>query len=64
MPSGLIENDERVSARRDRKRDFLQMEMSVSEIKSEHTDGVIRRELVSRECAQRPEQPEIAAHPC
>ena len=32
------------------------MGLSVSEIKSERTDGVIRRELVSEESARRPEQ--------
>ena len=31
---------------------------------SEYIDGVIRRELVSREYARRPEQPAAAAHPC
>jgi hypothetical protein len=31
--------------------------VSLSEIKSEHSDGVIRRELVSGEYARRPEQP-------
>ena len=38
--------------------------VSLSEIKTEHSDGVIRRELVSGECARRPEQPAAAAHPC
>src|SRR5450631_3635256 len=38
--------------------------VSLSEIKSGHSDGVICRELVSRECAQRPEQPAVLAHPC
>jgi hypothetical protein len=36
--------------------------LSLSEIKSEHSDGVIRRELVSGECARRLEQPAAAAH--
>jgi hypothetical protein len=40
------------------------MGLSVSEIKSERTDGVIRRELVSEESARRPEQPVISVHPC
>jgi len=40
------------------------MGLSVSEIKSERTDGVIRRELVSEESARRPEQPVISMHPC
>ena len=31
--------------------------LSLSEIKSEHADGVIRREFVSGECAWQPEQP-------
>ena len=30
--------------------------LSVSKIKSEHTDAVIHRELASRECAHRPDQ--------
>jgi len=38
--------------------------LSLSEIKSEHSDGVIRRELVSGECALRTEQPVALAHPC
>jgi hypothetical protein len=38
--------------------------LSLSEIKSEHSDDVIRRELVSGECARRLEQPAAAAHPC
>jgi hypothetical protein len=37
--------------------------LSLSEIKSEHTDGVIRRELVLQECAQLPEQPVAPVHP-
>ena len=37
--------------------------MSLSEIKFEHTDGVIRRELVSGECAPQPERPAVPAHP-
>jgi hypothetical protein len=32
-------------------------DLSLSEIKSEHTDGVIRRELVLEECVRWPEQP-------
>jgi hypothetical protein len=36
--------------------------LSLSEIKSEHTDGVIRRELESEECARWPEQPAVPAH--
>jgi hypothetical protein len=39
-------------------------QLSMSEIKSEHTDGVIRREWVSGECARQPEQPAVAVHPC
>jgi hypothetical protein len=35
----------------------------VSEIKSKHIDGVIRRELVSGEYARRPEQPALPANP-
>ena len=38
--------------------------LSLSEIKSEHSDGVIRRELESEECVRWPEQPAAAAHPC
>ena len=38
--------------------------LSMSEIKSEHSDGVIRRELESEECARWPEQPVGPAHPC
>jgi hypothetical protein len=38
--------------------------LSLSEIKSEHSDGVIRRELESEECARWPEQPVGPAHPC
>jgi len=37
--------------------------LSLSEIKSEHSDGVIRRELESEECARRPEEPVGPAHP-
>ena len=37
--------------------------LSLSEIKSEHSDGVIRRAWVSGECARRPEQSAAAAHP-
>jgi hypothetical protein len=37
--------------------------LSLSEIKSERTDGVIRRELVLEECARMPEQPVISVHP-
>ena len=33
---------------------------SPSEIKSEHIDGALRRELVSAECARRPEQPAVS----
>jgi hypothetical protein len=36
----------------------------MSEIKSEHIDGVTRRELESEECARWPEQPEGLAHTC
>ncbi len=36
--------------------------LSLSEIKSEHSDGVIRRELVSGECARRLEHPAGPAH--
>jgi hypothetical protein len=35
--------------------------LSLSEIKSEHTDAVIRRESVSGECARQPEQPAVPA---
>jgi Enoyl-CoA hydratase/isomerase len=38
--------------------------LSMSEIKSEHIDGVTRRELESEECARWPEQPVGLAHPC
>jgi hypothetical protein len=31
--------------------------LSLSDIKFEHTDGVIRRELVSEECARQPQLP-------
>ena len=37
--------------------------LSLSQIKSERTDSVIRRELVSGECARQPEQPAVPAHP-
>ena len=37
--------------------------LSLSEIKSEHSDDVIRRELGS-DCVRWPEQPVAAAHPC
>jgi exodeoxyribonuclease V alpha subunit len=37
--------------------------LSMSEIKSEHTDGVIRRELVSRKFAPQPEQAAVSVHP-
>jgi hypothetical protein len=37
--------------------------LSLSAIKSEHTDGVIRRQLVLGESARQPEQPEVPAHP-
>ena len=43
---------------------WITLEPVLPEIKSEHSTGVIRRELVSVECAQRPEQPAAAAHPC
>jgi hypothetical protein len=36
--------------------------LSLSEVKFEHIDGVIRRELVIGECALQPEQPAIPAH--
>jgi transposase len=38
--------------------------LSLSEIKSERTDGVVRRELASTECVRQPGRPEISAHPC
>ena len=38
--------------------------LSLSEITSAHTDGVIRRELVSEECARWTEQPVALVHPC
>src|ERR1019366_2573145 len=38
--------------------------LSLSEIKSERTDGVVRRELVSAECLRQPEQPALSARPC
>ncbi len=40
-----------------------QRPVSLSEIKSEHSDGVIRRAWESGECARRPEQSAAAAHP-
>ena len=43
---------------------YLNNLLSLSEIKSEHSDGVIRREWVSGECARRPEQNAEAVHPC
>ena len=36
--------------------------LPLSEIKFEHFDGVIRRELVVGECARQPEQPAVPAH--
>ena len=38
--------------------------VSLSEIRSEHSDSVIRRELESEGCVRWPEQPAAAAHPC
>jgi hypothetical protein len=38
--------------------------LSLSEIKSEHSGGVIRRELAPAECAQQPERPVALAHLC
>jgi hypothetical protein len=38
--------------------------LSLSEIRSEHTDGVIRRELESEQCTRWPEQRVAPAHPC
>ena len=43
---------------------LIKSQLSLSEIKSERIDGVIRREWVSGECARRPEQPAVPAHPC
>jgi NnrU protein len=43
--------------------DEITKDLSLSEIKFEHTDGVIRRELVSGKCARWPEQPTVQAHP-
>jgi Glutathione S-transferase, N-terminal domain len=40
-----------------------QNHLSLSGIKSEHTDGVVRRELASAECVRRPERPAVSAHP-
>src|SRR5450830_792177 len=40
------------------------LRVSLSEIESEHTDGVIRQELVSAECVRRPEQHAVPARPC
>src|SRR5213080_3062870 len=40
------------------------MYLSLSEIRSEHIDGVIRQELASTEFAQRPEQLVVPGHPC
>src|SRR2546430_16982508 len=40
------------------------MYLSLSEIRSEHIDGVIRQELASTEFAQRPEQLVVSGHPC
>jgi hypothetical protein len=37
--------------------------LSLSEIKSDHADGVIRREFVSEECTWQPEHPVVPAHP-
>ncbi len=37
--------------------------MSLSEIKSDHGDGVVRRELASAESVRRPEQPAAPPHP-
>jgi hypothetical protein len=37
--------------------------LSLSEIKSERTDGVVRRELASAEYVRQPGRPEISAHP-
>ena len=38
--------------------------LSLSEIKSEHSGGVIRRELAPAECAQQPERPAALARLC
>ena len=38
-------------------RQHLLVPLSLSEIKSEHSDGVIRREMESEECVRWPEQP-------
>ena len=38
--------------------------MTLSEIKSEHSYGVVRRELAPAECAQQPERPAALAHLC
>jgi hypothetical protein len=39
------------------------LDLSLSELKSEDTDGVIRREMVSGKCARQPGQPAVPAHP-
>jgi len=38
--------------------------LSLSEIRSEHSNGAVRRELGSEKCARRPERAAGAAHPC
>jgi hypothetical protein len=41
-----------------------QLWLSLSELKNGRTDGAIRRELGSREGAQRPEQRAVRVNPC
>ncbi len=43
---------------------FGELPVSLSEIKFEHSYGVIHRELVSGGFARRHEQPAVPAHPC
>ena len=42
--------------------DEITKDLSLSEIKFEHTDAVMRRELVSGERARQPKQPAVPAH--
>ena len=44
--------------------DWQRIIVSVSEIKSEHSDDAIRRELESEEYARWPERPVGSARPC
>jgi hypothetical protein len=55
-----------VTIRKKRRETALKLHpwLSLSEIKSEHIDDAIHRELVSRKCVRRPQQRPILAHLC